>query len=727
MLTKKINKNNVPFYSGKWFLIISAWLLSSAVLISFNYGKVYSDIANALDYREGEVASQDFSLDYTLSFIDKDATDKLKEIKKNLVPPVYSVQKSVTDSVLRNYDDFVNYIESSFFEGTDIKDKENSKFEEIANTIKLNKLSDFRQLNHLLTITGSILRSMMYEGVFDFSSADPFNALKQIELTYTDAPEKHIIVSKDEVITVNNLEEKVSLLPEVSNLNDKEADLVILLLKFFIEPNAYYNPYLTNLNREDIVKSTQPIRITIPAGSRIIKNGDVITSRQVKILQEIKQKRSTGYRWLLMPLISLFFLYLSGFLLFVIFGIKFKNQKDKWMYFIFGAVYFLITAALVSFTDLPDSLKVSVLLPTALFTLLLTQLLQDKSITVVSTFLMSFLVFLLTDFSAFDFIVTLSSGFAGIVVIKRRETRMGLLKAGPRLALIMFLSSYLAGILAKFPSGISLSVSGWSAANGLITGVMSLAFLPLLEHVLNTATTFRLIELSDLNTPILKRMRIQAPGTFNHSQNVANLAEAACEAIGADGLLARVGAYYHDIGKIDKAELYIENQNPGENKHDELKTTLSVAVIKSHVKIGVEKGMELHLPKEVLAIIEQHHGTSVIQYFYNRAVSEKGEENVNIDDYSHTGPKPRSKEAAIVMLADSAEAATRTIKKPTAAKLEKFIWDLIMERFKNGELNETELTLKDLETVKNVFVQVLTGYFHSRIEYRKTRKTDEQH
>jgi membrane-associated HD superfamily phosphohydrolase len=137
--------------------------------------------------------------------------------------------------------------------------------------------------------------------------------------------------------------------------------------------------------------------------------------------------------------------------------------------------------------------------------------------------------------------------------------------------------------------------------------------------------------------------------------------------------------------------------------------------------------MELHLPKEVLAIVEQHHGTSVIQYFYNRAVSEKGEENVNIDDYSHTGPKPRSKEAAIVMLADSAEAATRTIKKPTAAKLEKFIWDLIMERFKNGELNETELTLKDLETVKNIFVQVLTGYFHSRIEYRKIKKTDEQH
>ena len=211
--------------------------------------------------------------------------------------------------------------------------------------------------------------------------------------------------------------------------------------------------------------------------------------------------------------------------------------------------------------------------------------------------------------------------------------------------------------------------------------------------------------------------------TYIHSQNVAHLAEAACDAIGADGLLARVGAYYHDIGKVDQAHFFVENQK-GENKHDELKATLSVAVIKSHVKIGMEKGRELRLPDEVLAVIEQHHGTSVIRYFYDRALKEKGGVAASPGDYSYGGPKPMSREAAVVMLADNAEAATRTLKKPTAAKLEKYIWDLIMDRFRIGELNECDLTLRDLETIKNTFVHVLTGHFHTRIEYPKENENE---
>ncbi len=295
---------------------------------------------------------------------------------------------------------------------------------------------------------------------------------------------------------------------------------------------------------------------------------------------------------------------------------------------------------------------------------------------------------------------------------------MGLLRAGPRLAIILSVTTLLTGLLVKMPLNNVLIMAAWSAANGMITGILSLAFLPLMEHLLNTATTFRLIELSDQNVPILRRMRLQAPGTYIHSQNVAHLAEAACDAIGADGLLARVGAYYHDIGKVDQARFFVENQK-GENKHDELKASLSVAVIKSHVKIGMEKGRELRLPDEVLAVIEQHHGTSVIRYFYDRALKEKGGESTSPDDFSYGGPKPMSREAAVVMLADNAEAATRTLKKPTAAKLEKYIWDLIMDRFRTGELNESDLTLRDLETIKLTFAHVLTGHFHTRIEYPK--------
>ena len=255
---------------------------------------------------------------------------------------------------------------------------------------------------------------------------------------------------------------------------------------------------------------------------------------------------------------------------------------------------------------------------------------------------------------------------------------------------------------------------------GITYALLVLSLLPLFEHFANSCTAYRLAELANLNEPILKRLFIQAPGTYVHSINVAYMAEPACEAIGCNSLLARVGAYYHDIGKMDQPEYFIENQKDGGNKHDELKANLSAAVIKAHVKLGVEKAREMNLPEEVIGIIGQHHGTSVIRYFFDKAekeVKEKGKSSLNKDDFCHYGPRPQSKEAAVVMLADTIEAASRTLKKPSRAKLEKFVWDLIMNRLQTGELNDSGLTLNELEKIKESFIHVLIGHFHSRIEY----------
>jgi putative nucleotidyltransferase with HDIG domain len=276
-------------------------------------------------------------------------------------------------------------------------------------------------------------------------------------------------------------------------------------------------------------------------------------------------------------------------------------------------------------------------------------------------------------------------------------------------------------LLQSAGRGWLLPVLGWAFLNGFASSMISLGFLPILEHGLNTASRFRLIELSDLNAPILKRMLSLAPGTYNHSISVANLAESACSAIGANALLARVGAYYHDIGKIEQAEYFIENQT-SYNKHDDLKPSLSAAVIKSHLKMGIEKARELTLPREVQEIISQHHGRGVIKYFYQRALDNGEKTNVSTDDYSYQGYRPSSREAAVVMLADTVEAATRTLKKPTVAKLEKFVWDIIMEKFTSQELGDSQLTFRDLETIKKSFVQVLAGYYHSRIEYPKIKE-----
>jgi len=227
------------------------------------------------------------------------------------------------------------------------------------------------------------------------------------------------------------------------------------------------------------------------------------------------------------------------------------------------------------------------------------------------------------------------------------------------------------------------------------------------------------MELSDLNAPILKRLLTVAPGTYSHSVTVAHLAESACREIGADSLLARVGSYYHDIGKIEQPEYFIENQ-AGYNKHDEINPRLSATVIRSHVKLGTEKARALGLPEAVVDIVSQHHGNGVISWFLDRA--KKTEADVDPDDFSYPGQPPSSKEAAVVMLADAVEAATRSLKKPTASRLEDFIREIIMDKVQGGQLDRCDLTLKDLETIRNSFTRILAGHFHSRIEYPRLKE-----
>jgi putative nucleotidyltransferase with HDIG domain len=313
------------------------------------------------------------------------------------------------------------------------------------------------------------------------------------------------------------------------------------------------------------------------------------------------------------------------------------------------------------------------------------------------------------------------SGLAGTAVVMNAERRLDLIRAGLILALLDSLVLAVFGLLGNYDPGRFLSLIAGGVANGFLCGILALGFLPIFEHVLNIPTRFRLLELADLNAPIFKQMLSLAPGTYTHSISVANLAEAACESIGANALLARVSAYYHDIGKIDQAAYFIENQKSF-NKHDELRASLSVAVIKSHVRIGVEKAKELALPQAIIDIIAQHHGRGLSAYFYHRAMNEEKNRRVSRDDYSYPGARPRTKEAAVLMLADTVEAASRTLKRPTEARLERFVWDTIMGKFNSGELGDSSLTLRDLETIKKSFVQILEGYFHTRIEYPRLRQ-----
>ncbi len=253
--------------------------------------------------------------------------------------------------------------------------------------------------------------------------------------------------------------------------------------------------------------------------------------------------------------------------------------------------------------------------------------------------------------------------------------------------------------------------------NAIFSAFFTFMILGVFEKAFDITTDITLLELSDLNHPLLKKLSLEAPGTFHHSMVVGNLAEAAAKAINANPLLARVGSYYHDIGKMEKPQYFVENQMNAENRHDQLNPNMSALILASHVKNGIELAKKYGIPKRIRDFIPEHHGTSLMSYFYNKAKEMYGEEEVNESDFRYPGPKPQSKETAIVMLADAVEAATRTLTNPTPSKLRAFIEELVDKRFKEGELDESDLTFKDIRKIIDAFLPVLYGVFQHRVEY----------
>lgn len=258
---------------------------------------------------------------------------------------------------------------------------------------------------------------------------------------------------------------------------------------------------------------------------------------------------------------------------------------------------------------------------------------------------------------------------------------------------------------------------GWTVVGAALSAVLALGATPLFESVFGVLTSVRLLELSNPNRPLLRRLLMEAPGTYYHSLVVSNLAGAACDAIGAQSLLARVGAFYHDVGKLRRPYFFVDNQTDGENPHDRLKPMLSTLVITAHVTDGLEIAKEYRLPKGILDFIGEHHGTTTVQYFYNKAREMYPDNPPREEDFRYPGPKPQSRETAVLMLADTCEAAVRAMHGRTSAKIEALVRKLTQERLYEGQLDQSDLTLRDLELIDRAFVRVLTGVHHTRVEY----------
>jgi putative nucleotidyltransferase with HDIG domain len=301
------------------------------------------------------------------------------------------------------------------------------------------------------------------------------------------------------------------------------------------------------------------------------------------------------------------------------------------------------------------------------------------------------------------------------------RTRSKLIEVGGAAAIAMMVVTAATGLISLEGAQYVLESTLYAGASGLAAGFIALGILPFVERVFHITTSMTLLELADATHPLLKRLAFDAPGTYNHSMQVATLAEAAAEAISANALACRVGAYYHDIGKVNKADYFVENQQPGgTSRHLNLSPNVSLSIILGHVKDGMELARRHNLPPTILQFIQQHHGTTLVEYFYKEACrlnDPTAAEGVSETQYRYPGPKPKSRETAILMLCDCVESACRSVAQPNAASVEKLVNEMALRRLHDGQFDECDLTMRELERVKRSLVKTLMAIYHGRIAY----------
>jgi putative nucleotidyltransferase with HDIG domain len=361
------------------------------------------------------------------------------------------------------------------------------------------------------------------------------------------------------------------------------------------------------------------------------------------------------------------------------------------------------------------------LAPTILVAMIMT-IAYDQRFAVGIASMHGLLVTLALDQGIGFFVILWVGVFTCCLLLDEIRTRSKLIEVGGLTAVAMMVATGAAGAVSLDPLRYIATYCLYSGAAGLAVGFVVLGILPFVEKSFKITTSMTLLELADASQPLLRRLAIEAPGTYNHSLQVATLAEAAAEAIGCNSLLCRVASYYHDVGKINKADYFIENQVDGRNRHINLSPSVSLLIIIGHVKDGIELAKEYNLPASILPFIQQHHGTTLIEYFYHQACTRQEAEGPGVPEtqYRYAGPKPKSKEIAILMICDAVESAVRAMPEPNATRIENLVHDLAMKRLHDGQFDECDLTFKDLEMIERSLTKTLLGIYHGRIAYPST-------
>ncbi len=465
--------------------------------------------------------------------------------------------------------------------------------------------------------------------------------------------------------------------------------------------------------------------VSVEAGEKVIKKGFPISAEAYAKLK--KMAESPVYIDYRAFANSILYAVLIAVLWCFLYSSEISGRRTQFKESLTEVIFFLIVFSVIVFGKrsplFADDYRILIIMPLP-FVIFLVTILFGQLSAYFFVCILALGVLLATSFSLIPALFTICSSMSAAIIVRKIVRRVDIVLAAIMISFFNVVFVIMLKVIFNDTFSDCLPVFAGVALNGFISGILTLGFLTPLEIILNTASVFRLMDLSDVNNqPIMRRMLLVAGGTYSHSMMVSSLAENAAREIGANALLARVGACYHDIGKLDQSEYFTENQGSGGNKHNDINPSLSVSVIRSHVKKGIEKARQLHLPKSLIDIIAEHHGNSVIAYFYNEA--KKLDPNVSPEDYSYSGVPPTTKESAIVMLADTVEAACRTLDNPSASRIDKFVAQLIASKIEHHQLDNSPLTFSDLAKIRESFVQLLTAYYHSRVEYPDQKDPDD--
>ncbi|MGO4788103.1 HD family phosphohydrolase [Paenibacillus sp. 2KB_20] len=532
----------------------------------------------------------------------------------------------------------------------------------------------------------------------------------------------------NEIVDADTARTRVAERVNTSSLNDRTArEVVQELASLTITANKFYDEVATKNAKVEARENTPPV--FIKQGDILVAKGQMITPELYELLGKNGLLKDDINYWPELGVLLLSVLLSLGILNFIRQSEpgKFKYNNSQLLMLVLVYVITLIPMHLTAFLQSDSQMYVGYLAPVAIGAILIT-LLLETSLAYFSVIIFSIMasVILNVQGELFDFKFGLFAAVTSCVAIfsiHRASQRSTMLKGGIMASLFGSLIVFIMLLLNNdtWTTSETLYSIGFAIAGGLLTAILVIGLMPFFEVTFGILSALKLVELSNPNHPLLRKLLTETPGTYHHSVMVGNLSEAAAEAIGANGLLCRVGSYYHDIGKTKRPIYFIENQNNMENPHDSIEPKLSKSIIVAHARDGVEMLKEYKLPKPIRDIAEQHHGTTFLHYFYHKAVRQAEEQGIEPDftedDFRYPGPKAQSKESAIVGIADSVEAAVRSLRKPTVEQVESMIEKIIKGRLDDHQFNDCDLTMKELDIIAKTLKETVMGIFHSRIEY----------